>query len=186
MEKLVLGILVVILLQIAFLAYTTTTWPGDATASISFPTTSGPNNEVSGVGHTAQLPASTAPASPDIVTSSITRHKTAETSERPRITRRAFRTTRDRGFESAANFRAARVRRPAFPLEQTTMVGPVHSTVLIQYRTRAAETKVVPATLQSKAKPEIKQRRRSFLARTLPAVFKKPWGWIKSLASKID
>jgi hypothetical protein len=68
--------------------------------------------------------------------------------------------------------------------------------VLVDYLPDAATRKRAPVIAKNKTK-EIKtqsinsttvprERKRPFLARALPVLVKKPWNWIKSIASKMD
>jgi hypothetical protein len=50
----------------------------------------------------------------------------------------------------------------------------------------AATTITTPAAAGMKIEDISKPRKRSFIARAAPALVKKPWNWIKSLASKLD
>ena len=43
-----------------------------------------------------------------------------------------------------------------------------------------------PAAAGMKTQDISQPRKRSFIARAAPALVKKPWNWIKSLASKLD
>jgi hypothetical protein len=53
-------------------------------------------------------------------------------------------------------------------------------------KTPVVASSKMSASASLKTKDVSEPKKRSFIAKAMPALVKKPWNWIKSLASKLD
>ena len=187
MRKLILGIIAVVFLQIAFFAYLAYKGPVDQEASIARNISREVAPPVNHSPITTPLPASPQPASPQ-------RAGTEEVQTRPRTTpkittRREVRASDERTVnQQISSVGRSRVTRDyvSVPVRDTRSVPAGHTMVLVDY---------LPAKFEKKPRAFVPKcgtteyasvhRKRSFLNRTA-SVVKKPWKWMKSIASKLN
>jgi hypothetical protein len=196
MGKLVLGIIVVSLLQIAFFVYTWT----DGAATIARRDIPRPIHGKNLV----NLPTASQPAADSLWETENSdelraepRISTRESSVRASslyATRRLARTIRHK------RNRVDQVAQSKPILEPTVITYPTHANyrsprklavVLTDYPTPPrAETRMQNKTLTRAPGTRVdiasRPKRRSYVARVFPALIKKPWKWIKSLGSRFD
>lgn len=179
MGKLVLGILFVILLQIAFFGFTSTYWsaPNESIlAGKSRPAI----REIHPSVQSQQIPPVAS------VTESTPSPPVKIPDARPAIERARVRTrsdSSDRVGKPRPLYQDRVINRPV-PLQvrpenpQLSAVAPRRHTVVITDEL---------AKMSSEKAPDVsKPKKRSFLSKSYSVVVKKPWSWMKSLASKLN
>jgi hypothetical protein len=203
MGKLVLGIIAVTLLQIAFFVYMATDPPAYTDAG---PVRSGPVEKRLQLSRAAEPPevaAPSSPAPPEVAVAEQAKVKTSALKNRSLASVRTRPTVRDRdrAHRPPARVLASAPATPArssrdwdaAPRRQGRLIPSGYTMALVDYPPAAARmrTPVVTSSQMStvasiKTKEISQPRKRSFIARAAPALVKKPWNWIKSLASKLD
>ena len=195
MGKLILGIIAVVALQIAFFSYMITR-PSDITHSVS---DGDPIRKMPELSRSNDRPEVVVPP----LTAAVDLDESASPKSKVSVTvRRQSRDAKSHSFtpnpkrkerpdrkpiatrSNLVATRAALVRHPSDsslprPVRQPhRMVPKGYTMVLVDYPTSTSYTRTEGTVL--------KDKKRSYLARALPALVKKPWRWMKSLASKIN
>ena len=206
MRKLVFGIIAVVLLQVAFYSYVAVITPTEDAADLRRSITVAKAPESGRV----PLPRAAEPAEPkeeSQVDSKVSRLKASEKpalhsrqTKLPTEARYIARPNPIRGdyVSSPEQFPERRIVRakssPAIPSGYTmVLVDYTKGGVPVAYSKPRARplnrrTPIVSASLASERQvSEVAKtdRKRPYLARALPALVKKPWGWMKTLASKL-
>lgn len=203
MGKLVLGIIAVTLLQIAFFVYMATDRPSYTKAGSVRTGPVAKNPELSRASAPAEVVAPSSPANPAVATPDSPKVKTSAVTERSLASARTRPIVRDRD-------RAARPPARVVPMAPATSARPSrewdapprrsgrlipsgYTMALVDYPPAPARIKTpvvtsskMSASASIKTKEISEPKKRSFIAKAVPALVKKPWNWIKSLASKLD
>lgn len=203
MGKLVLGILAVTLLQIAFFVYMATDRPAYTKAGAVKTAPIEKSPQLTREDDLAEVVVPSSPATPAVTrpqpeklkTSAMTGRSVASVRTRPNLRERdrAARTP-DRVLASApATSTSSSRERDAAPRRSGRLIPSGYTMALVDYPPATARIKTptitrinTPAVASIKTKDISKPGKRSFIARAAPALVKKPWNWIKSLASKLD
>lgn len=203
MGKLVLGIIAVTLLQIAFFVYMATDRPSYSKAG---PARTGPLAKTPELSRAPAPPGVIAPSSPTTPADANPeppKVKTSVVTERSLAAVRARTIVRDRdraarpptrviAMAPAASARSSR-EWDAPPRRSGRLIPSGYTMALVDYPPAPARIKTpvvtssnMSASASIKTKEISEPKKRSFIARAVPALVKKPWNWIKSLASKLD
>jgi hypothetical protein len=212
MGKLVLGIIGIVLLQVAFLVYSAVNKPASTDGVIAKKESPAPDARANRIPDISIPEVPPPPTAPAIAGSQRVDPRSSPPAARTSVNlkqRKDFNRKADHSPIELASRTAASVR-PVRPTESSRIIrtstgGLIprgHTMVLVDYLPGAAPRKTAtakydrkPAVVTDKtvasagSRPEIAEapkKKRSFLAKTLPAVVKKPWGWMKSLASKLN
>lgn len=185
MRRLVLAIIAVVFLQIAFYTYTAMHRPAGMNGTVVSTASSRSGREVA----RESMLRAIVPSAPTTLAKEAPRARVraATVSDRKRPAVIAHRKT-SRDIAQKLPTRNAkpypvqvRSRKPVGEGYAVHKVGAAiprgYTMVLLDYE---------PANATIRTADIKKTRKRSFLARTLPALVKKPWSWMKSLASKLD
>jgi hypothetical protein len=177
MGKLVLGILFVILLQVVFFGFTSRYWStsnesGLAKSRPNVPQIVRPAEPVQSSPSAASETETPAASQPDEVenrplVARVRPHVKTESRDRARQSRPRHLTTRTTLVVPA---------RPRQEEEQLSAVAPRRYAVIV--------TDELARTRTSKSESS-EPKKRSFLSKSYSVVVKKPWGWMKSVASKL-
>lgn len=185
MGKFILGILAIILLQVIFFGYTSRYWsipkePGMVKSRPNLPTVRRPTELAQAEPPAASVAEVPSPARetqnrPDerrVSTSAIARPKTGSNVA-----------MRKRVMANRVPSRTYTVKAESRPYDNRlgTVIPRGHTMVLVDKFPPARNTSGTSASVHV-----VKPRNRSFLAKSFSVVVKKPWGWMKSLASKLD
>lgn len=196
MRKLVLGIIAVTLLQIGFALYTSTYEPA-GTALLAVKTNrvnTGPRLD-----RARDLPKVKTPLIPTTADESSQKTTAAKKAVKADLSRGTVKRQMSVGSASLPEqYRRARTPdtaqvSPSKPAKDWTAQPAPARTVIPKGYTMAL-VDYLPATASDRTHltsnsgtPDISEpRKRSYLARALPALVKKPWSWVKSIASKLD
>ena len=203
MGKLVLGIIAVTLLQIAFFVYMATDRPAytKAGAVKTAPVEKSP--QLTRADDLAKVIVPSSPTTSAVARPQPEKLKTSAVTGRSlaKVRTRLYVRGRDRAarpparvvaMASATSARSSR-EWDAAPRRSGRLIPSGYTMALVDYppasariRTPSTTTIRTPAAAGMKIKDISEPRKRSFIARAAPALVKKPWNWIKSLASKLD
>ncbi len=203
MGKLVLGIIAIGLLQIAFLTYSTIDQPARVDADVARTVPLPKRPDLSRATDTPEITAAPSPSVPDIKDPSTSTVGATASTERPAGTRRRAnvadwgdRIVRDDTRIASASYASSIS--PATSVRLSSRKSPAipsgYTMVLVDYLPTTSNTKTPPVTARNKmavtrdsrTNDVPKGRKRPFLARAGSALVRKPWNWIKSVASKMD
>lgn len=173
MGKLVVGILAVVLVQIAFFGYTSIYWSTQSGVELAASTSTG----------TRKIITSPLPPTKDLVKPAEAEAEPAEDVSLPSAVKkdrlRKSRATDDRSRALRSPVRkVATYRRPReVEVAQSRLEHPRRYSVVLEDR--------ITLSLPSPHADPPKQKKRSLFAKSFNVVIKKPWGWMRSLASKL-
>lgn len=204
MGKLVLGIIAVTLLQIAFFVYMATERSAYIKAGPVKTAPVGKSPELSRADDLTKVVAPSSPPPPAVADPEPERLKTSAVVGRSLANVRTRPNVRDRDRAARPPVRVPLASAPATstrssrewdgaPRRPGRLIPSGYTMALVDYPPAAARIKTAtvistqtPAVASMKTKDISRPRKRSFIARAAPALVKKPWNWIKSLASKLD
>ena len=186
MGKFILGILAIILLQVIFFGYTSRYWsipsePGLVKSRPSVPDARQPNQNPKVETPSAPVAESASPA-PQTQKRSEVREVAVAPASPAKTSAHPIRKRVVMNRDTSRTYTAKTEPRP-FDTRLTTVIPKGHTMVLVDNLPPAARSAGPGATASADV---VKPRKRSLLAKSFSVVVKKPWGWMKSLASKLD
>ena len=178
MRKLVLGIIAVVCVQFAFVNYMELQSPLELAIAPVFTAPTAVNTDLSWIEELDRSPL-TSPEPESVAAAPVETRRRDEGSPRNRSTQPVVNTDRPEPFRTAQPSTDLSVRRnPAYlPARYESPAPGEFETVVISYN-RSPEMSACDRFDTPKTK------KRSYIAKAAPAV-KKPWEWMKSVASKL-
>lgn len=194
MGKLVLGIFAVSLLQIAFFMYTATSEPSFSDVSVvrnareKDPQLRAANDlpevvvppppvDVPATRLSERKPSASLRESRETLRSSSTQRAAVRTVSSLRVQHRSVRPKTIKPSVVYLGSRKSSAEASVRPMRAAPTIPKGYSMVLVDY---------VPPASKNRTKDISEPKKRSYLARTVPALVKKPWKWMKALASKLN